>query len=204
MATHKLFDVPHSHDAEFYRDREPADHIHQTGHRTRLMRALADTQFVLDMDPECKDLCDLGCGTGGFLSNAAKRWAVRSWGYDLSPQAVQFAKIQYEVDARHADFVNDEVELPTGIAVLTETLEHLVDPPAMLHKLARAQVRWIVASVPLGETRQSHYEHHLWAWDGKDFPRMFAESGFAVAAHYGPCLTSTQHLIAFNPKVVTL
>jgi methylase of polypeptide subunit release factors len=93
VKTYKFFNEPRYHDAEFYKDREPADHIHEPLQRERLLRTVADVLFVLEMDEKLETLSDLGCGTAGLLWKL-KHYSpeTKAWGYDLSPKAVEFAK----------------------------------------------------------------------------------------------------------------
>jgi trans-aconitate methyltransferase len=198
MTTCKFFDAPRFHDADFYRDREVADHIHEPGHRERLLRALHDVLYLLDIDAEAATVGDFGCGNGGLLYELYRRRPdVEAWGYDLSPKAVEHARQVYGVDVSLCDFTADAIRMPS-IAIVTETLEHLVDPEALLTKLRDGGVKWIVASVPANETAAPHYEFHLWAWDGPAFNAMFRKLGYTVIAHYSVAVASCQHLIALN------
>lgn len=199
MAAHKLFDEPKFHDATFYEGREVSDHIHESAHRGRILKALADVNYLLDFDDKSETVGDFGCGNGGML------WMLKqkspdtvSWGYDLSPKAIEYAKEKYGVNAFLKDFPNDaDVQYP-DIAVMTEVLEHLVDPPAMLKKLKKGGVRWIVATSPMWEDAHNHYEYHLWAWDAQGFKQLFKDAGYFIFAHYGLTGGACHHLIALN------
>jgi len=198
VTIHKFFDQPQFHDEAFYRDREVADHINQPGHRERLLRTLYDILYLLDVDMEATTVGDFGCGNGGMLRELKKRRPdIASWGYDLSPKAVTHAKEVYGVDATLLDFTKDQVKFP-AIAVMTETLEHLVDPEAFLLKLRDGKVKWLVISVPLEENDHNHYEFHLWAWDRASFAEIFNRLGYTVITHYHVQLADCQHLIALN------
>jgi hypothetical protein len=202
MATYKLFgEQPHSHDAEFYVDREVANHLHQIGHRERLLRTVADVQYVMDIDPVGAPQCVTWVGgDGGLLSMVALRNPESIvWGYDLSPKAVEYAQKQRGLNVQLMDFVNEKPTLG-AVVVLTETLEHLVDPKAMLEKVARRS-RWVVATVPSNEDDKRHYEHHLWAWTEQDFPNMFKSLGYDIITHYSLNFTAglaSQVVIARN------
>lgn len=198
MATHKFFSEPKFHDEAFYQDREAVDHLRQPKHRERLLRTLHDTLYLLAVDIEATSVCDFGCGTGGMLHELKKaRPDITSWGYDLSPKAVDYAREKYGVDATLQDFTKAEVRFP-DIAVMTETMEHLVSPEEFLQKLRDGGVKWLVASVPLDETPDEHYEFHLWAWDKPAFADLFARMGLTVVAHYNVLFEDCQHLIALN------
>lgn len=200
MPTYQYFKPgePRFHDADFYRDRPVSDHIHEAGHRERLLRTLADVGFVLDLDKESRTVSDLGCGNGGFLHELSLKYPlIKAWGYDLSPLAVEDGREKYGADARLKDFVNEDVEFG-DVVVLTEVLEHLVDPPGLLRRI-RGKSRWIVASCPSEENEKQHYEFHLWAWTPDSWRRMFEREGYVPVCHYLTALVPTQFMVARNP-----
>ena len=200
MASHKLFEAPPDFiSAEWYKDRAVSDHIHEAAHRGRIIRALADVCYLLDFDTENKTVGDFGCGNGGMLWRLKERMPdVESWGYDISPLAVEWATEKYGVKATVKDFINeDDLRFP-DVAILTEVLEHLVEPVGLLRKLKNGNVRWVVATSPMWETQERHYEYHLWAWDGAGFKKLFAEAGYFIFAHYGLVGGACQHMIACN------
>jgi 2-polyprenyl-3-methyl-5-hydroxy-6-metoxy-1,4-benzoquinol methylase len=194
---YKYFDKePKYHDAEFYKDRPVSDHIHQEGHRDRLLRTLHDVLFLVDLFPELKTVVDFGCGNGGFLRELSNIGRVMCHGYDLSPAAIDGAIGQYGVNAELKDFVNDLDTCETAdIAVMTEVLEHLVDPKEFLRKL-KPRIKWIVCSVPANEDAENHYIYHLWAWDAQSFKRMFTDLGYTVLMHYNLGNITSQFLVA--------
>jgi SAM-dependent methyltransferase len=195
LKIYRFFKEPKFHDAEFYKDREPADHLKEPAHYIRLMRTLSDIEWVLDIDKRITSVSDLGCGTGGLLSELKKRRPnVEAWGFDLSPKAVEFAKREYGVDAELGDFTQDSVELG-DVTVLTETLEHLVDPVGLLEKIKR-QSKWVIASVPAAEDDKKHYEYHLWAWEPEAFRYLFESVGYSVVLHYVLDGIGTQYMVA--------
>jgi 2-polyprenyl-3-methyl-5-hydroxy-6-metoxy-1,4-benzoquinol methylase len=197
LKVYKYFTEPKFHDAEFYKDREAADHIHEPGQRVRLLKTLADIQWLFDCDPKLKGVTDLGCGNGGLLWELGKR-GITGKGYDLSPKAVEFAKEQYGVDASLLDFTQETDAVEFGdVIVLTETIEHLVDPKGLLAKL-KNKSRWVVASVPAAENEKKHYEFHLWAWEPAAFVNMFIAMEYQPILHYVLPMISTQFLIARN------
>ena len=201
MTIFKYFDQPKFNDAAFYHDRPVSDHIHESGHRERLLRCLADVAFLFDIDKQSRSMTDLGCGNGGLMWEFSKRFPDSpTWGYELSPLAVQYGKDHYRVDITHIDFVNAlDDQLRFGdVIVMSEVLEHLIDPVAMLKRL-RGRSRWIVASCPSQEDDKQHYEFHLWAWDMGSFLRMFEKLGYQVILHYSTPLISSQFLVAKNP-----
>lgn len=195
---YKYFEEAKFHDAAFYKDRPVSDHIHEEGHRERLLRTLADVGFCLDVDKDSKNISDLGCGNGGLLKELKKRFPEHAaFGYDLSPKAVEFGRDHYEVNIMQCDFVNCGETEVGDVVVLSEVLEHLVDPVALLKKL-RGKSRWLVVSCPSQENEFQHYEFHLWAWDMNSFRHMFEKLGYMVIFHYNTPMVTSQFLVARN------
>lgn len=164
---YKLFDTPHSHDLNFYKDREMADHINQDTHRDRLMWA---AEQAIKLPGE--SIGDFGCGNGGLLDYLKDKTDKRLFGYDLQPSNVAFAQANGR-PVTHKDFINEEVEWP-DILIVTETLEHLVSPHDFLKK-ASQHVKYVVASTPGYETPSFHAPFHLWVWTDDSFKDIFKD-----------------------------
>jgi 2-polyprenyl-3-methyl-5-hydroxy-6-metoxy-1,4-benzoquinol methylase len=163
--------------AEWYEPRESAHHLEEEGHVHRLEKALEHALSVENNDTGATTLSDLGCGDGGFLQALRDSGSnLRAWGYDLAPNNIQYAQQVRGVDARYTDFKNDDI-VYGDITVMTEVLEHLVDPYDTLESLPS---RYIIASSPNNETDKSHYEFHLWAWDAEGYTNLFNECGWNV------------------------
>lgn len=67
---------------------------------------------------------------------------------------------------------------PVDLFVLSETLEHLDDPAAVLRDV-RARCRRLLLSTPVdndGDTNDEHY----WSWSGRDVEDMLEAAGFSV------------------------
>ncbi len=102
----------------------------------------------------------------------------RYYGCDLLPANVEDAKSRgFDVD--YHDFVN-EVTLSGNLVILTEVLEHLIEPHALLKRLHDypGDCQWIVASSPANETKDAHYPHHNWVWMNGSYPQMFMNAGW--------------------------
>ncbi|MFH0909350.1 MAG: methyltransferase domain-containing protein [bacterium] len=97
-------------------------------------------------------LLDLGCGTGGFLTElAAATQSPRALGLDASPVALDFAA-HHGLDVRQEDLsrplqLNEE---PFDVATAMDVMEHLPDEKPLL-ETARLNLRtggYFIASVP--------------------------------------------------------
>ena len=192
---YKTFDKPHSHDAEWYKDREVADHINQSGHRPRLIRVLEYLTIVIK--PE-DTICDFGCGNGGLIREIEKVIPNKIWGYDLAHSNVNDAHIKGNNNIFYKDFIiEDEIEYP-NIAICTEVLEHLVDPDSFIKKLMDNGVKTIIASSPDYETPRYHAPFHLWVFNGDSYKEMFEQVGWEVNLHLKDHF---QYIIATNKNL---
>lgn len=169
MAEYRFADADHFATAEFHADREAADHLNEVGHMARLWCVAGlvnDYSWRFGYD---RSIIDYGCGNGGLLSLIH---SPNAKGFDFQPANVEAAKAL----GRHVTF-KDFVAEPesSDLAVMTEVLEHMDDPHGFLKTL---DANVLVASVPLGETPDNHYEFHVWGWDPQGFADMLKGSGF--------------------------
>jgi 2-polyprenyl-3-methyl-5-hydroxy-6-metoxy-1,4-benzoquinol methylase len=178
----KTFDKPHSHDAEWYKDREAVDHINQAQHQPRLFNALELLNEILATEP-IESVADFGCGNGGLMRQIKSgNPDLNIWGYDLCPANVEQAK-ERGSDVELVDFVLESDLKYPQVVICTEILEHLVDPDAFLKKLLDNGVKYVVASSPNYETPTNHEEYHLWVFEGESYAEMFDEVGWEVVKH---------------------
>lgn len=193
---YKTFDQPHSHDAEWYKDREVVDHINQDGHRPRLLRVL---DYLLESVKEEDTICDFGCGNGGLIREIEGKINNKIWGYDLAPLNVQDAHNKgNNNNIFYKDFVQEDDIIYPDIAICTEVLEHLVDPDSFIKKLMNNNVRIIIASSPDYETPYYHAPFHLWVFNGDSYKEMFDNVGWNVILHQKDYF---QYIVAHNPLI---
>lgn len=186
MSEWQLFEpgtVPECTLPSWYETRERAPHVDQPAHRARLELAADMVRFAVDQY-QVRSVVDLGCGDGGLLSllsSCSFEHDVPMWGYDLQRSNVNPAVLEREVDARYGDVVAGDVEWGE-LAITTEMLEHLLEPHEFVRRIAQ-QSQVIVASSPFIETDQSHYEHHVWAWDVPGYRSLIEQAGYHVERH---------------------
>ena len=175
---HKFFDEPRCHDTAFYDTRAAADHINQAASALRIHIAAAYAAYIARFHG-VRSVGDFGAGTGGLLmllQGSLLPEGLRLYGYDLCPANVAVAQ-ERGLDVVQRDFVNEGVEWP-DLLVMTETVEHLVDPHGFLKRIPRGT--WAVFTVPLADDGKRHDKTHLWGWTEKSFPRMCMAAGFDV------------------------
>ena len=169
--------VPEQATAAWHRDREAVDHLAQPGHRQRLLLARGHVAAFLD-EHGAGSVVDLGAGDGGLLSLLNGQASV--WGYDLCPANV-LAATRRGVKVALADLCDYQPRW-ADVVVMTEFLEHLVDPGAMLRRAAD-HCRYLVASSPWDEGPGNHPDYHLWAWDTHGYRELAEASGWRVVRH---------------------
>lgn len=167
--------VPEHTTPDWYAERETAPHLEQAGHQERLRLA---AQYVgMVTTPGEGTVVDLGAGDGGLLS-LLDVW--QCWGYDLQQSNVEAANIR-GVAIHYGDVL--EFPIPeVDVIVVTEMLEHLVDPHGLLARIHASGSRWLVASSPYTETADSHYAFHTWAWDQRGYLDMIEAAGYRIVA----------------------
>ena len=194
---YKTFDKPHSHDAEWYMDRELADHINQPGHRPRLMQVQDFLLEILSHEQNTNmTICDFGCGNAGLIREIQSKVPNEIWGYDLQPSNIEDAHVKGNTsNVFYKDFITEtDIKYP-DIAICTEVLEHLVDPDTFIKKLLDNGVKFIIASSPDYETPSYHAPFHLWVFNGDTYKDMFVDSGWNVILHHKDYF---QYIVAKN------
>lgn len=165
--------VPDYTTPEWYADRDAAPHLEQEPHRSRLILTESHIRQAVK-DYGVQSVVDLGSGDGGLLSLIRD---IPSWGYDLQQTNVEASKAR-SVDVRYGDIVHGILQWG-DLAVTTELLEHLIDPGAMVRRVAEHS-KVIVASSPWAETPESHYAFHAWCFDRDGYKEMIERNGFDV------------------------
>lgn len=194
MSEWKLFDddVAHVSTAAFHEHRERAKHIDQPTHRPRLLLAEtfivdAATRIIADRPTSNARITvsDLGCGDGGLLQRLNAYATIEAWGYDFQPSnAVGWGErgvVGFPVNVFDSGHVINPNVMLGQIVVMTEVLEHLTDPHAVVRTIARQSgVRYVIASSPHTENSGSHDECHAWAWDVGGYRDLFTTARYDI------------------------
>lgn len=129
------------------------------------------------MDPACGDASIVRYAND--LSHIAKAYLA-----DISRPNVEALSLAVVNTIRLADIWIAMRDFPlVDVVILTEILEHLDDPDAVL-KLAKRKGRHLVASSP--EMRPGQVDvnpEHLWMFDAQGYREMLEASGWEVTAH---------------------
>lgn len=141
-----LYAKPHAH--EYWQD-----------HRQRVRSTIALAGFFEGVS----SVADLSAGDGAIINalDAPKKYIG-----DFAPKYEFHGAIEKTID-----------QIPNvDLFILSETLEHLDDPDAVLAKI-RAKTRYLVLSTPDGEIALDNPEHY-WGWDSDGVREMLVRAEF--------------------------
>jgi len=141
---------------------------------------------------------DIGCGEGTTLKFLEKELAVKGSGLDISSEAVAMA-VKKGISASRADVSSEDFRVREvyDYIIISEVLEHLPDPEALMEKVKGKFRKGLILSIP----NTGHYIHRLrllfghfpvqWAyhpgehlrfWTLADFKGWLKERGFEIVA----------------------
>jgi len=143
------------------------DHTKWTDH---IIRVEETVKFASANLEPFTSIADLSCGDGYIATGIAENFrGVTVYLGDFVEGNVYCGPIEETVH-----------QIPSvGAFVLSETLEHLDDPDAVLREL-RAKTRQLVLSTPCDETIPN-FEHY-WAWSASDVAAMLEAASFQPVA----------------------
>ena len=134
-------------------------------------------KLVAKYVPKTGHIVDIGCGTGEMLARLKTPGRTLT-GFDFSSVALGLAAKRTDAELILGD-IHDHDFTGYDFAVMTEVLEHIIEPPKYLPD------KW-VASVPLGPTVA---ENHV---------RVYETPQDAVDLHGGVVLETTDKFIIFG------
>jgi ubiquinone/menaquinone biosynthesis C-methylase UbiE len=142
-----------------------------------------------------KNVLDVGCGTGEFLSQVQKRGA-EVWGMDIDAKALTFAKERFHVANVHSnlDFESPQFDIITCF----ETIEHVDDPLSLLQNIA-GKLKGngvLILSTPSRERMLANLNR--WDFPYNHLTRWNKESLANVGSFAGLEIQSVQYLEGFR------
>jgi 2-polyprenyl-3-methyl-5-hydroxy-6-metoxy-1,4-benzoquinol methylase len=206
MAEYKLFSgvVADVSTFTFHEHRERAPHLEQGVHQGRLRLAADFVREAVDrVETRMQypaDVVDLGCGDGGLLSLLSRLPFTNVLGFDFQPSNKE-GWLERNVNAQAMNFVDDFHKVPDAdVYVMTEVLEHLTDPHAMVRNIRRHPQTQLVASSPWTEHSTSHDACHAWAWDEEGYKQLMWQAGFKVVRHETTGMFQVIHAVPKDMK----
>jgi SAM-dependent methyltransferase len=97
-----------------------------------------------------RKVAEIGCGAGGILSalSAQLDEDMVYFGYDISPQAIEMARIHERIAFQTGDLLSAANREYFDILLVIDVLEHVPDYMAFLQK-CRAKARYKIYHIPL-------------------------------------------------------
>jgi hypothetical protein len=137
----------------------PHDHTQWKDHVLRVNRTLEIAQGI----KEIKSVADLSAGNA-FIINAlgiSERYIG-----DYAPRYEYTGAIEQTIE-----------QIPkVELFILSETLEHIDNPIALLKQI-RAKTKYLLLTTPHAKWNDENQEHY-WAWDKDGIAELLAEAGF--------------------------
>lgn len=128
-------------------------------------RKIVELLVERGIDPDHKQIADVGCGIGNLLMHINKLYpSAILHGYDFSPKALEIAVKRLSSATFHEHNIYDSLENTYDIIFCTEVLEHLINPEDALKNLMSAikPGGYILLTVPNG--RIDDFEGHINFW----------------------------------------
>lgn len=155
---------------------ETYDHSKWDDHRRRVQQTV-DIVAKWGLPKRWYDAIDLSCGDGAIVTRLQ------------AAGVVEYTCLGDLVYAPHLDVIGKiEDTLPLHVRpggeerrwdlfVCSETLEHVVDPDALLRQ-ARLLASNAVFTTPISETPEHGNPEHYWSWDMNDVKTMLEAAGW--------------------------
>lgn len=115
---------------------QPVDDYFQEQYRERGQRHAAYIRDRLGLSFEGSLVVEIGCGSGGILQ-AFKELGADVLGFDFDSRFIEYGRANYDLDLRVQDFREYQANRSPGVVVLSNVLEHLLDPREKLAAIKR-------------------------------------------------------------------
>lgn len=136
-----------------------------------------------------ESVADPACGDGSIVktANSIRKIEQLYLGDISSPQIVELQQDRSLWSNRVEWFTGDAVAFLDKIVhvdaiVLTEILEHLEDPAALV-RAARAKATYLIASSPINETEGQGNHEHVWSFSVPSYRQLLEGAGWIPVAY---------------------
>lgn len=149
-------------------------------------------------DVRNKDICDIGCGSGRFVTEFAKRGANRVVGVDVAPDMIKLASelaaqdgVANKCEFHVSDVLNWKTDKTFDIAIAIGFWDYIQDPPErlrLIRKMVRPDGKFLSAwprlwtwRMPVRKVRLQYVEGcPVYFFSKPQVYKMLEESGFRV------------------------
>jgi hypothetical protein len=146
----------------------PHDHRQWYDHHFRVDVTSAMAALVV---PKGGRVADLSCGNATIARRLEESHGAQLQLGDFAPGYEFTGPIEQTIKKL----------APVDLFILSETLEHVADPDAVLRAI-RPKTGRLILSTPDGETNDQNPEH-VWGWDAEAVQGMLRAAGFVPDIH---------------------
>jgi len=134
---------------DYYRTNQKHDTTSVNMDSAHAKRSQKQARFILDAIGSIETVLEIGALAGGNL-NIYKEMGLTVCGTDLSINNVEYAKRQYDIELYQMDFDTFYVENNDcfDLVILSNILEHIIDPYSMMKKVAEFNTNYVYIEVP--------------------------------------------------------
>ena len=181
---------------DYYQRSVEANFLQRVWHTRRLKMAIK----LMDGEKnKPKNVLDVGCASGWFLSELALRYPKASYaGVDVHKKAIDYGKKRYKnlklicADAHSLPFPNESFD----VVICTSVLEHVKNPQKVLREIKRVLTKDGIAIIEMDSGNLlfraiwywwTHLRHGVWrdshihAFNTKKLEDMIKNSGFIIS-----------------------
>lgn len=166
-------------ETSFYEERYPDGYRHDVW-ADHVERVAASVDLIRRYRGQIRTAADLSCGDGAVLRSLAPD-LERMYLGDLNHARVgRWFWSGADVEVIPPGPLPDTLEHlpePVDLFVLSETIEHVDDPDALL-RAVRDHARYLFLSTPVEERADSGNTEHYWSWGVSDVHDMLTDAGW--------------------------
>lgn len=153
--------------AEPYQHDRWTDHVERVQWTSRILNKFVEEWKIhTAVDPACGD---------GAILNSLPYQVEKCFGDYVSAPHVD---VQGPLEDTLPLLAMPAEQRPYTVLVLTEIIEHVADPVAVL-KLARQHFDWMLLTTPIDEDKTIHDNpQHIWSWGIDDMATLLHEAGW--------------------------
>jgi SAM-dependent methyltransferase len=199
--------LDHLYQGDYFRGDEYADYL---GDKRIIQKNFRRWLKTVRRFVPSGSLVDVGCAYGFFLELAQQHF--RSFGYDVSEEAVEYAGSQLGVTAKCQDFLSDSGVFPDSIDAITmwDVVEHLPNPRQFIQHSAQVlkpdgflfittgDIESWVARRQGRKWRLIHPPTHLQYFSKVTLTRLLNRCGFDVVKVQYPVYWRSLHQILYG------
>lgn len=143
-----------------------------------------------------KRICDIGCGSGRFVTEFAKRGAAHITGVDVAPEMLKLAQnlvtkdgVADRCDFVHADVLNWKTDQTYDITIAIGFWDYIMSPPERLRNIRKITTNQFLSAWPRYWTwrhpvRKVRLEYirgcPVYFFKRQDVYKLIQEAGFRV------------------------